>query len=362
MNQLSRSMPVNGDAASRAVDFCNLFFSNQSIPKFVFGRNIYGESIVRHANIDGFVDDFTEDKSFLGKPVITTNQIPENALVLIAAAGRPHTARAHLSGRNIRVLDYFAAIAFSGLPLKWLQFNEGAADDFQLNFERYNAVYSRLADHVSRQMFDKLLGFRVTHDITYLDGLTNREHLQYFEDFLNLENEGEVFLDIGGYDGFTSKEFIRHCPGYAAVHIFEPESQNANRCKQEFSNQHDITIHQIGLSDTKETLRFTPAGSASKISSNGGVEINVNRLDSIGIKFPTLIKMDIEGGERKALAGAKETIALFHPRLAIAVYHGPDDFWKIPELVFEIRDDYDLYFRHYTESIYESIMFFIPKR
>lgn len=38
-----------------------------------------------------------------------------------------------------------------------------------------------------------------------------------------------------------------------------------------------------------------------------------------------------------------------------------DVFWKIPEQIFTIRDDYEIYMRHYTEGTDETVMFFIPK-
>ena len=72
--------------------------------------------------------------------------------------------------------------------------------------------------------------------------------------------------------------------------------------------------------------------------------------------------MDIEGSELDAIEGAKNLISLNHPRLAICVYHNAGDFWKIPQRILSIRSDYRIYLRHYTESIYETVMFFIPTR
>lgn len=107
---------------------------------------------------------------------------------------------------------------------------------------------------------------------------------------------------------------------------------------------------------------MSQGGSGSRISDEGEVAIHVDRLDDVLTCKPTLIKMDIEGAECQALEGARQTIAQCHPRLAICVYHNVGDFYRIPRLVLSIRSDYDIYLRQYTESIYETVMFFIPRK
>jgi hypothetical protein len=102
--------------------------------------------------------------------------------------------------------------------------------------------------------------------------------------------------------------------------------------------------------------------SSSSITEDGDVMINVDRLDNLSHIAPSFIKIDIEGSEFSAICGAKKVILRNHPRLAISVYHKPGDFWRIPELILGIRDDYDILIRHYTESIYETVMFFLPRK
>ena len=127
-------------------------------------------------------------------------------------------------------------------------------------------------------------------------------------------------------------------------------------------NHKNINFYPIGLSDRKATLQFDINGSSSKLSDTGSITIDVNKLDAIISSPITFIKMDVEGGERKVIQGARDLITKFHPRLAISVYHRADDFWKIPELIFSIRKDYHIYLRHYTEGIAETVMFFIPEK
>ena len=43
--------------------------------------------------------------------------------------------------------------------------------------------------------------------------------------------------------------------------------------------------------------------------------------------------MNIEGAEQEALAGARLTLSKYHPALAIAADHMPDDSYAIPALV-----------------------------
>ena len=51
-------------------------------------------------------------------------------------------------------------------------------------------------------------------------------------------------------------------------------------------------------------------------------------------------KRDIEGAERKALIGARGTIARFHPRMAIATENLDDDYRVVPEITAKIGGRY----------------------
>ena len=61
----------------------------------------------------------------------------------------------------------------------------------------------------------------------------------------------------------------------------------------------------------------------------------------------TLLKMDVEGAEREALAGAAQTIARWKPRLNIACYHRNEDLFALPLQVHALCPDYALYLRHH---------------
>jgi hypothetical protein len=76
------------------------------------------------------------------------------------------------------------------------------------------------------------------------------------------------------------------------------------------------------------------------------------------------IKMDIEGAEKNALAGSTKVMAHFHPRLAIATEHLPDDPVAIPAAIDSMGLGYaticgpcvDL-----TTAVRPDVLYFIPR-
>jgi hypothetical protein len=61
----------------------------------------------------------------------------------------------------------------------------------------------------------------------------------------------------------------------------------------------------------------------------------------------TLIKMDVEGAELEALRGAEKTILKNKPRLAVCVYHKPQDILTIPLYMQSLAPEYRFYLRHH---------------
>ena len=66
------------------------------------------------------------------------------------------------------------------------------------------------------------------------------------------------------------------------------------------------------------------------------------------LKLPRVdfIKMDIEGAERHAIAGARRLLASSKPRLAVCIYHSADDPEVVPRMVREANDTYQTFSRH----------------
>lgn len=194
-----------------------------------------------------------------------------------------------------------------------------------------------------------------------IDGMSQR---QYFDlpALRERTSAEEVFVDGGCFDGKTSQRFIQWCGGrFNKIYAFEPDPDNLTKCAQalgEYTDQYKIISK--GLWDTTEELRFDAiANGSSKISDDGSVKIQVTSLDEAVTEKVTFLKLDIEGSEYRALLGACKIISQQKPKLAISIYHKPEDIWKLPALLLELNPDYRFYLRHYSIAASETVLYAI---
>jgi len=345
-------------------ELTNRFFSDEKVSRYILGRNKNAMNLLSAVEIDGFIDDFTNLTEWLDKPVFKSTGIvnkQESIVVSCSLAIYPHTAIKNLFNAGFtNVLDYPTLTKYTDKNLV-VEFVDDAQKDIEHNLEKYNYIFSRMKENESKKVYSDLINFRKNKDLSYLLAYKVDQIGQYFEDFLDFK-DNEVFVDAGGYDGQTSIEFIKLCPTYKSIYIFEPSKENLAFAERNLKDFKNVNFISKGLSNQKDTLRFdTDSGSASSISENGTIEIEVDTLDSLVNEKVTFIKMDIEGAEAFAIEGMKNHILNDYPKMAISVYHKVDDLWKIPEQILAIRDDYDIYIRHYTEGTDETVMFFIPE-
>lgn len=191
---------------------------------------------------------------------------------------------------------------------------------------------------------------------------------QYFTREVVQLSEEEIFVDVGPFTGDTVEKFLKNVDyKFSKMFLFELNKGiykqlkiNMNNYSKEISDK--ITAYNYGLSNEEKNITYSDGDSGSSINENGEFNGKVIDLDTIlaGEKV-TFIKMDIEGAEFDALHGAKETIKKFKPKLAICIYHSAEDLWRIPLYIKELVPDYNIYVRHHTDLLYETVCYAIPK-
>jgi FkbM family methyltransferase len=114
-----------------------------------------------------------------------------------------------------------------------------------------------------------------------------------------------------------------------------------------------LVLYPKGIWNQEAMLKLAvdPSNSANnslvrEVDKASYVEVPLTTVDllkkELGLARVDFIKMDIEGTEKEALAGARETIRRYRPRMAVCTYHLPGDSTRIPALVRETRADYRL--------------------
>ena len=187
--------------------------------------------------------------------------------------------------------------------------------------------------------------------------------------------QGDVVLDAGGCWGDTALYFA-HEVGYdGKVYSFEFIPENLEIIERNMNlNPHlkdriEITKKPV-WSRSGEILHFAVNGPGSSVITEN-IENNHISFSSISIddfikekniRKVDFIKMDIESSEMNALEGAINTIKKYRPKLAISLYHKPNDFITIPYFISSLNLDYELYLGHHTIHNEEIVLFANPDR
>ena len=164
---------------------------------------------------------------------------------------------------------------------------------------------------------------------------------------------GDIVLDCGASDGDFTREALR--AGAAKVIAIEISPSSAECIRRNTAAEiaaGKVVVYPKGVWDREDQLTLnvddTNFAANSVVlrpdESHPSIQVPLTTIDRIvaELNLPRVdfIKMDVEGAEVKAIAGARETLLRFKPRLSIATEHKPDDEFTIPAAVRKVRTDY----------------------
>jgi FkbM family methyltransferase len=166
------------------------------------------------------------------------------------------------------------------------------------------------------------------------------------------------FVDCGAYDGDTLKTLVARC-GDSLEHYwgFEPDPANVERLlaavnESSVGRSGRVKILPYAVGGENRRLRFDATGDVgARLSASGAIEVECRRLDDVlGDAAPTFIKMDIEGAELDALAGAAGLLEEARPSCAVCVYHYQDHLWAVPLRLNASLPGHSVHFRAHAAS------------
>jgi len=277
--------------------------------------------------------------------------------------------------------------------------------------EKFDEIYNILSDEESKSIFDWFIKYRIAYaflgelageiypakitkaeflkEISALkrntrNGLITLQNFSFKSEILetvqawdleqyNLRErcevtDGDYVIDGGAFRGETSFWFISK--GAAKVYAFEPDSYNfsvlvKNIKRNKLEDKMIIPVRMI-LSNRSGSFYLFETGTGGSISLERGSKIVEGvTLDSFtereNLDKVDFIKLDVEGAELEVLKGAVETIKKYRPKMAISVYHKPDDLIVITKFLYDLLPDARFYLSHKSYSWYETILFVNPR-
>ena len=160
---------------------------------------------------------------------------------------------------------------------------------------------------------------------------------------------GDVVLDCGANVGVYTRHALE--AGARLVVAIDPAPESIECLRRNFSEEIKagrVVVYPKGVWDKDEVLQiriFDQQSGSDSVAlhfpgSREGPQVMLTTIDKmveeLQLDQVDFIKMDIEGSERKALMGARDTIARFKPRMAISMEHLPDDFETFTAMIVKL--------------------------
>jgi FkbM family methyltransferase len=181
-----------------------------------------------------------------------------------------------------------------------------------------------------------------------------------------LVSPGSTFVDVGAHVGHYSLRMAKHCSRVVAIEP-NPAASRALRANISLNKLTNVTVLDVAAHHRTERLRLwdpfnVTAGSCTRTLSQGAISprpggygistlyagpeglgkyldlVDAQPIDAItGLRDIDLIKIDVEGNEGNALAGARRTIARHQPTVLVEMHHNmyEEDIW--PAVINELK-------------------------
>ena len=153
----------------------------------------------------------------------------------------------------------------------------------------------------------------------------------------------DTFYDVGANAGFFTLIAARIVGRNGKCIAFDPSPENVQNIREqlELNGFDGAEVHQEAIADRAGIVAFSFAAPGSAQGHLGAaaageqsMDVNVTTLDAVARErgAPSLVKMDIEGAEVRALEGAANVLRDVRPTWLIEL-HGPDCARRVGEIL-----------------------------
>lgn len=223
-------------------------------------------------------------------------------------------------------------------------------------------------DEKSKETYNALLYAIVTGDKTACEDVMVVPEYFALNEFCGAIGN-ETFVDVGAYVGDTLESFVYvHQGMFQHIYAFEPGKKQYEvmskrkkwLCEMWGIDENKITLVNGGVSDKSGKMentivdRIAPNNSLSETGNTVDVCTLDEYLEGQSVSF---IKINAEGMDLKVINGAEKIIASSKPKLAVAVYHHPEDIYVLVKRISEINPKYKFKLRLHMPELTHYILY-----
>jgi len=187
---------------------------------------------------------------------------------------------------------------------------------------------------------------------------------------------GDVVIDVGGCWGDTALYFASLVGERGKVYVFEFDPENLEILRTNLALNPRLAsrievVERALWNRSGETLEFVQAGRMTSLRGPGEPRGSIVKASTLTVdEFVAerrlsrvdFVKMDVEGAESAVIAGSRETLGRFAPRLAIAAYHRDDDLVVLPAALASSASQYSFYLDSFSPFEDETVLFAVSPR
>ncbi len=332
---------------------------NAGLPIVMYGMGNGADKIIEVLDAIGVEiadffasDGFVRGHSFHGKKVLSFSEIKakyEKFIVLLAFGSSLPDVMARFYGMAEEAELYAPDVPVCGGELFDAAF-------YLENREKFDRVRDLLADEKSKEVYDDLISYKLSGDISYLRHADTEK-----DDALReiLSGGYTAYADLGAYNGDTVRESLAYYPTIRKITAFEPSAKTFAKLTAYTDTVEGVEIHACPLCawDKTETViltdgagRNTTIGGTSVGKTKNGAKIRTSECDALDNQNDyadekLLIKYDVEGAEHEAIQGSLRTIVANDTEMIVSLYHKSADLFSLPLMIHEIMPDHKLYLR-----------------
>lgn len=344
------------------VDFDKIEYKDKDNGIILFGVGIYGEIVLqffrRHGvNVLYYCDNDVskQGKVIDGIKVISPRELTNINYTIVVITARHYVEQISKQLNEMNINN----ISFDTYFVKKM-------------LHKYEYVYSNLLkEKRSREIYIQIIKSLILGTNKYCKSIMEGDAFYAIPEFTNTGNE--IFVDAGAYVGDTVEQFVwKNIGAFKKIYAFEPGERQYTAMQHRIKrlikewclNPEKIVCIKAGLGEKNSILSYsynekTPLGN-NFISNNGGkfIETPIYSLDNfIDDENISFIKADIEGFEMEMLKGACNLIKKCKPKLAISVYHKPEDLFNIAEYIYSLVPEYKMAIRHHSPMLVDTVLY-----